>query len=916
MSRRCAAGLAAAGLISSIALVSAPAATAAVSTVHETGFENGTSGWFGRGTAAVAATSGVARTGTHSLAVTGRTDGWHGPAIDAKTFMPAGSYTVTAWVKLAAGSGTDLVTASVARTPNGGTTSYDTVKYQVPVSDAGWTEITGTYEHGTANSQLELYLESPDKTQSFYVDDVKIVGEAAAATNPTAPVALTSYTSTFEGDVQGWGPRGATVALTSAAAHAGTQSLLTTNRLQGWQGPALDITKGLAVGRTVGVTVWAKLAPGEAPASLKVSVQRDRGTVTNYEGVAGASAVVSADGWTQLKGTYTLGGPIDKAQIYVEGDADVDFMIDDFTLAEIVETPIQTDIPSLRTVLGEDGFEHVSVAIDSRETVGRASQLLLKHYNTFSPENDGKPEVVQPTEGSFTFTNLDRLLDYADATGVKVYGHVLVWHSQTPAWFFKDGDRKLTTSPADQALLRSRMEAHIKGIADHINARYPEGNSPIWAWDVVNEVIADGDTPNPHDMRNSPWFDVLGETFVDDAFRLADKYFPQQKLFINDYNTEMPTKRVDYLSLVAALKARNVPIDGVGHQAHVDFARPIQWLDASLDAVEKLDPTLIQAITELDVSNSAENNGADINGTPTTVQHRPGMTDDAAAKTEVGYYYRDLFEMLRGHSDSIESVTFWGIDNARSWLRTWPAARPWEAPLPFDDDLQAAPAYWGIVDPTKLAARPADVLVPRMTARGNVTAVATDRKGAVVTFAAPEAIDTHDGPLTPVCTPASGSLFPVGTTTVTCTATDAAGNQAKPVSFDVVVTAPVADVTAVVTGPATVTSNGTVTYALTVTNAGPSTAEDVTAVLAATGVTKATASAGATNGTVVVNGATVSGTRWTVPALKSGQKATFTVTGKASVKKGGVVTVRGGTTSTTTDPATAGNLSTLTTQVR
>jgi GH35 family endo-1,4-beta-xylanase len=516
-----------------------------------------------------------------------------------------------------------------------------------------------------------------------------------------------------------------------------------------------------------------------------VTIQRDKaGTTTAYEGVAGASAVVSDSAWTQLKGTYTLGAPIDTAQLYVEGDAGVEFMIDDFSLAEIVETPIQ-DIPALKDVLGAQGIERVGVAIDSRETVGRPSQLLQRHFNAFSPENDGKPEVVQPTEGTFNFTNLDRLLTYADTTGVQVYGHVLVWHSQTPAWFFKDGTRDLTSSPADQALLRSRMAAHIKAIADHVDARYPDGDSPIWAWDVVNEVIDDGDNANPHDMRDSRWFQVLGETFVDDAFRLADTYFPQQKLFINDYNTEMPTKRADYLELIAALQARGVPIDGVGHQAHVDFARPVQWLDESLTAVEKLDPTLLQVITELDVSDSKENNGADVSA-GTVPQHAPAMAA-GAAETEVGYYYRDLFTMLRAHSASLESVTFWGISNARSWLRTWPAARPWEAPLPFDDDLQATPAYWGIVDPTKLAARPADVLAPRIGGHDTVTVTTRNKHGEKVRYALPEAGDTRDGVLQPDCAPASGTRFPVGTTTVTCTVTDAAGNASAPSTFRVVV---------------------------------------------------------------------------------------------------------------------------------
>jgi len=914
--RRLGAGAVIAGMVGSLGLVTAPGALAAPSTVHEAGFESGTDSWFGRGGSTVASSTDSARTGARSLAVTGRTQNWEGPGLDANALLPAGAYDVEAWVKLPTGSGTDQVTLTAARTPTGGTTSYDTIgTYNTAVSDSGWTKVGGTYTFATANSSLELYIESPDATQSFYVDDVKIVGEAAA---PAQPGALVSLSGGFEdGTTQGWNPRGdARVAVTAGGAHGGSNSLSVTNRLQDWQGASLDITRSVGVGRAVEVSVWVKLLPGQAPASLQATVQLDKaGASTQYQAVPGASVVANADTWTQLKGRYTLGSTVDTAQLYIEGTVGASYMLDDFSVEEFIETPIQ-DVPGLKDVLGAQGFEHVGVAIDSRETVGRSSALLQRHYNAITPENDGKPEVVQPTEGTFDFTNLDRLLDYADATGIDVYYHVLAWHSQTPAWFFKDGDRDLTNSPADQALLRARLDAHVKAIADHVDARYPDGDSPIWAMDVVNEVINDGDNANPHDMRDSRWFQVLGETFVDDAFRIADEHFPEQELFINDYNSEFPEKRADYLSLVDALQDRGVPIDGVGHQAHMDFARPVQWLDDSLTAVEELGASngkpLLQVITELDISTSAENFGADVSG-PDTPQHRPGMTDQEESETENGYYYRDLFDMLRTHSASIESVTFWGIDNSRSWLRTWPAARPWEAPLPFDDDLQVTPAYWGIVDPTQLAPRPADQLAPRVLGQPAVTATATSAKGAKVTFGLPEARDTRDGLVKPTCDHASGALFPIGTTTVECTAKDAAGNEAKPASFDVVVTT--SELEAVVTGPATVEPGSSVTYTLTVTNDGAGTATGLLAALGTDTLTASKASPKGGTGTIVVDGKRVKGFNWKVPTLAPGQSATFTVTGKAP-KAGSTVNAVGGAQSATYDADLSDNSSRTSTTTR
>ncbi|QOD42619.1 endo-1,4-beta-xylanase [Clavibacter zhangzhiyongii] len=617
-----------------------------------------------------------------------------------------------------------------------------------------------------------------------------LVVAAGALATPAAQAAVAAPAgvgSDFESGTGAWAPRGDGVRIApSTTAHTGSGSLLVTDRTQEWHGAALDVTSSLAVGQQVEVTVWARLAPGEEPASLKLSVQRDLGGGSGYDGVAGAAARVTADTWTELTGTYTLGGPVDKAQVYVEGTVGADFLIDDFQLGDAVGTPVQTDIPALDDVLGARGIEHVGVAIDGRETVGAGADLVTRQFDAFTPENAGKPESIQPEEGRFTFGQIDQLLDYADRTGTQVYYHVLFWHSQTPAWFFLDGERPLTDSPADQALLKARMEAHVKGIADHIAARYPDGDSPIWAMDVVNEVIDDGPNDNAHDMRDSRWYQVLGEGFVDEGFRLARAYFPDVKLFINDYNTELPTKRADYLELISALVARGVPVDGVGHQAHVDFARPVQWLRDSIRAVERIDTRLLQAITELDVNASNQNEGADVSGAPQD-PYTPVYADDAQAAAEVGYYYRDLFQMIRQQSASIDSVTFWGVSNARSWLRTWPIARPWEQPLPFDDDLQAAPAYWGIVDPRQLPARPADLSAPRIADVDDITAVATKATGVRVAYALPSAIDTRDGNVRVVCAPPRSGIFPVGTTTVTCTAKDRAGNV-RTSDFDVIVT--------------------------------------------------------------------------------------------------------------------------------
>jgi len=368
-------------------------------------------------------------------------------------------------------------------------------------------------------------------------------------------------------------------------------------------------------------------------------------------------------------------------------------------------TPVSgMEVPALKDVLGAAGIEHVGVAMGSGEVQGTSADLIARHFNAMTPENEGKADAIQPVEGRFDFTGIDKLLDFADAHGMKMYFHVDFWMPQTPAWFFLDHGRPLTNSPADQALLKARMEAHVKAISDHIAAKYPKGNSPIWAMDVVNEVIDDGPNANPHHMKDTRWFQVLGEGFVDEGFQLAAKYFPGVKLFINEYNTDSPSKRTDYLGLVSDLLKRKIPVMGVSQQSHIGLYSDIEELRNTIHAVKALDPNLLQAISELDVGASKGAATGDSQNRAHTAPIYSNPDDTAAA---VGWVYKDLFTMIRQEAANLESVTFWGSDNSRTWLHSPSIDQPWDQPLPFGTHQEAMPAYWGIVDPSKLPPRPA-----------------------------------------------------------------------------------------------------------------------------------------------------------------------------------------------------------------
>ncbi|MFC4534972.1 endo-1,4-beta-xylanase [Sphaerisporangium dianthi] len=630
-------------------------------------FEDGTAqGWTPRGSGvSVAAARDAAHSGGASLLTTGRTETWHGASI-TPPLEKGVTYSITAHARLAQGTPANTVALTVQRTPDGGTTTYERVGAGT-VTDAAWVEISGTYSFTADSPDLQLYAESSEATAAFYLDDITITADTDPGTS--------GVTSDFEtGTAQGWAPRAsASLTVVAGQAHGGAASLLSTARSASWDGPALRVLGKMTKGSKYALSVWVRLGPDTTSGDLGLSVERGLNGTAAYDRVAAPTAI-TAGGWTQLKGSYTLAYDVDFLSVYVESPSGTfPFYIDDFTLSYVPAKPVQTDIPPVKDTLP---FQ-VGAAISRAQTIGGHGELLTRHFDSVTPGNALKWDATEPREGEFTFDEADHLVAYAADHGLRFRGHTLAWHSQTPAWVFKDGDRDLTATPADKALLLGRLENHIRTVAGRYKGR-------IQTWDVVNEVV---DENQPDGMRRSPWFQVTGYDFIRTAFRVAREVDPAAKLVINDYNTEFPRKRQALYNLVRKLKAEGVPIDAVGHQLHVNIERPpASEIEKTIETFAALG--VDQQVTELDVSVYT-----DFVSSYTTVPE--------AVLAEQGHRYKEIFDVFRRQAARLSSVTVWGLADDDTWLSTFPITRL-NPPLLFDDELQAKPAYWGVVDPARL----------------------------------------------------------------------------------------------------------------------------------------------------------------------------------------------------------------------
>ena len=318
----------------------------------------------------------------------------------------------------------------------------------------------------------------------------------------------------------------------------------------------------------------------------------------------------------------------------------------------------------------------IGVSVSPGALKSDEATLVLQQFNSMTPENVMKMGPIHPLENMYNWAGADSIAAFAKRNNLKLRGHCLCWHNQTPNWLFKDAAGNEVT----KEVLLQRLKEHITNVV----TRY---KGIVYAWDVVNEIISD--KPGEY-FRNSPWYKICGEDFVAKAFEYAHAADPNAILFYNDYQEINPVKREKIIRMVKGLQAKGVPINAVGLQAHWAVNEPSQdQLEKTLQDFSQLGLQL--QITELDISvYPKEHEG----------RERRAEDNDTAfseiKETKQAALYKMCFELFRKYKNNISGVTFWNISDRKSWLDNFPVKGRKDYPLLFDKNLQPKKAFWVI----------------------------------------------------------------------------------------------------------------------------------------------------------------------------------------------------------------------------
>jgi len=315
--------------------------------------------------------------------------------------------------------------------------------------------------------------------------------------------------------------------------------------------------------------------------------------------------------------------------------------------------------------------------------------IIHEHFNSVVAENCMKSGPIQPKEGEFDFVLADKFIEFAQLNNLYTVGHCLIWHSQAPRWLFVDEHG----NDVSREVLIERMKTHISTVVGRYKGK-------VDCWDVVNEAFEDDGS-----WRNTKFYQIIGEEYLELAFRFANEADPDAELIYNDYSTFHQGRRAAIVSLVNDLKEKGLRIDGVGMQAHSGMDNPpMDEFEKSIIAFAETGADV--HITEMDITAIPFPNqrvGAEVSSSFEYKQrmdpYAEGLSD--SARVALHDRYLDFFGLFLKHQDKIKRVTMWGVADPDSWRQNWPIRGRTDFPLLFDRDYKPKPIVQDIIKAAK-----------------------------------------------------------------------------------------------------------------------------------------------------------------------------------------------------------------------
>ena len=534
---------------------------------------------------------------------------------------------------------------------------------------------------------------------------------------------------------------------------------------------AQDITENVSEGEEYEFSFWAKLSD-DYNKELKDS-QKTVQFQPYYENgdgkqeydttglISGTSAqILEAGKWTKFEGTYKIPSGAKKVVIRILEQGNWQepgscimgkYYVANVSMKKITKPKpeIEENIPDWKASVTEslgNGSIAGTAIMSSEISDDTLMALVKKHFNAVTFGNELKPDalfnyqigqsvdsttitfqgkelkvpVVNDKQENLDFSRadamLDKILEWNNANPndkIRVRGHVLVWHSQTPEWFFHE-DYDVAKPYADKETMNRRLEWFISSVFDHYFGEAANGkyDGLFYGWDVVNEavngntyrddkVISDASDTSTSDTRhgsNSMWWRVYkSNEFIINAFKYANKYAPNDvELYYNDFGETDNTKCEGIVKLINDVKsADGTRLDAFGMQAHynVDGFSAAQFKSVAKKYAQAAGKV---QLTELDFKASST-----YDGTAATKE---------SEYTKMAYCHKNLYEAIKAlkkEGANVSGITVWGVIEPNSWLHSQSnlgggASGSAQCPLLFDGNYKAKPAYWAYVDATKL----------------------------------------------------------------------------------------------------------------------------------------------------------------------------------------------------------------------